>query len=82
MSDDSERSDSFGRSISLDGSLLLAGAPRKHLVVPEVQLIVSTGAASKVGEGRPHEVNAKKVIIIMIKVHELYFSIVCLSVPG
>lgn len=54
MNDDSERSDLFGRSISLDGSLLLAGAPRKHLVVPEVQHIVSTGAASEVRAG-PHD---------------------------
>lgn len=48
MSDDSDRSDLFGRAISLDGGLLLAGAPKKHRDVPEVQLIVSTGTASEV----------------------------------
>ncbi|CAM9457480.1 unnamed protein product [Ectocarpus sp. 8 AP-2014] len=48
MSDDSDRSDLFGRAISLDGGLLLAGAPKKHREVPEVQLIVSTGTASEV----------------------------------
>ena len=49
MSQDSDRSDLFGRAISLDGALLLAGAPKKHLEVPEIQLIVSTGTASEVG---------------------------------
>lgn len=49
MSQDSDRSDLFGRAISLDGGLLLAGAPKKHRNVPEVQLIVSTGTASEVG---------------------------------
>lgn len=48
MSEDSDRSDLFGRAISLDGGLLLAGAPKKHLEVPEIQLIVSTGTASEV----------------------------------
>eukprot|EP00752_Nemacystus_decipiens_P003960 g3626.t1 len=43
MSQDSDRSDLFGRAISLDGGLLLAGAPKKHRDVPEVQLIVSSG---------------------------------------
>lgn len=49
MSQDSDRSDLFGRAISLDGGLLLAGAPKKHRDVPEVQLIVSSGTASEVG---------------------------------
>ena len=53
MSDDSDRSDLFGRAISLDGGLLLAGAPKKHRDVPEVQLIVSTGTASEVNELSP-----------------------------
>ncbi|CAN0418990.1 unnamed protein product, partial [Ectocarpus sp. 13 AM-2016] len=48
MSEDSDRSDLFGRAISLDGGLLLTGAPKKHREVPEVQLIVSTGTASEV----------------------------------
>ena len=48
MSDDSDKADLFGRAISLDGGLLLAGAPKKHRDVPEVQLIVSTGTASEV----------------------------------
>lgn len=48
MSEDSDRSDLFGRAISLDGGLLLAGAPKKHLDVPEIQLVVSTGTASEV----------------------------------
>ncbi|CAM9763265.1 unnamed protein product [Pylaiella littoralis] len=47
MSEDSDRSDLFGRAISLDGGLLLSGAPKKHRNVPEVQLIVSTGTASE-----------------------------------
>lgn len=49
MSLDSDRSDLFGRAISLNGGLLLAGAPKKHRDVPEIQLIVSTGTASEVG---------------------------------
>lgn len=48
MSEDSDRSDLFGLAISLDGGLLLSGAPKKHRDVPEVQLIVSTGTASEV----------------------------------
>lgn len=48
MSEDSDRSDLFGRAISLNGGLLLAGAPKKHLDVPEIQLVVSTGTASEV----------------------------------
>lgn len=48
MSEDSDKSDLFGRAISLDGGLLLTGAPKKHRDVPEVQLIVSTGTASEV----------------------------------
>lgn len=53
MSDDSDRSDLFGRAISLNGGLLLAGAPKKHLDVPEVQLIVSTGSSAEVrGHGK------------------------------
>lgn len=48
MSADSDRSDLFGRAISLNGGLLLAGAPKKHLDVPEIQLVVSTGTASEV----------------------------------
>lgn len=48
MSEDSDRSDSFGQAISLDGGLLLAGAPRKHRDVPEVQLVASSGTASEV----------------------------------
>lgn len=48
MSQDSDRSDLFGRAISLDGGLLLAGAPKKHRDVPEIQLIVSSGTASEV----------------------------------
>ncbi|CAM9102436.1 unnamed protein product [Scytosiphon promiscuus] len=47
MSEDSDRSDLFGQAISLDGGLLLAGAPKKHREVPEVQLVVSTGTASQ-----------------------------------
>lgn len=49
MSQDSDRSDLFGRAISLNGGLLLAGAPKKHRDVPEIQLIVSSGTASEVG---------------------------------
>lgn len=48
MSEDSDRSDFFGQSISLGGGLLLTGAPKKHRDVPEVQLIVSKGTASEV----------------------------------
>lgn len=50
MSEDSDRSDLFGHAISLDGGLLLAGAPKKHREVPEVQLIVSAGTASEVSD--------------------------------
>lgn len=48
MSEDSDRSDLFGRAISLDGGLLLSGAPNKHLDVPEIQLVVFTGTTSEV----------------------------------
>lgn len=48
MSDDSDRSDLFGHAISLDGGLLLAGAPKKHRDVPEIQLVVSTGSSVEV----------------------------------
>ncbi|CAM9774865.1 unnamed protein product, partial [Discosporangium mesarthrocarpum] len=37
--EDSDHSDMFGRSISLDGDILLAGAPKKHLITPEIQLV-------------------------------------------
>lgn len=50
MSDDSDRSDMFGHAISLDGSLLLAGASKKHRDVPEIQLIVSTGSSAEVND--------------------------------
>lgn len=48
MSEDSDRSDLFGNAISLDGGLLLAGAPKKHRDVPEIQLVVSTGSSAEV----------------------------------
>lgn len=48
MSKDSDRSDLFGRAISLDGGLLVAGAPKKHRDVPEIQLVASTGTAPDV----------------------------------
>lgn len=57
MSDDSDREDLFGHAISLDGGLLLTGAPKKHLDVPEIQLIVSTGSRAEVRRGQMSRFN-------------------------
>lgn len=60
MSNDADESDLFGHAISLDDGSLLVGAPGKHLEVPEIQLVVSTGSSAEVSNTRKHNLQSEE----------------------
>lgn len=62
MSNDADESDLFGRAISLDDGSLLVGAPGKHLEVPEIQLVVSTGSSTEVSNTRKHSLQYTRIL--------------------